>query len=52
MEKFEQKGVVSVWVFREDEDPANAEKDVLMDLCGVDYYDNDDTEGNISRDET
>jgi hypothetical protein len=48
MENFEQKGVVSIWVFREEKDPANAEKDVLMDLCGIDYYDNDDTEGNIS----
>lgn len=50
MENFEQKGVVSVWVFREDEDPADAEKDVLQDFCGVDYYDLDDQEGDLGRD--
>jgi hypothetical protein len=45
MENFEQGGVVSVWVFQEPLDPANSEKDVLKDLCGVDYYDIDFQEG-------
>lgn len=45
MENFEQEGVVSVWVFREAEDPADADKDVLRDFCGVDYYDIDFQEG-------
>lgn len=45
MDSFERDGVVSIWAFREAERPANAEKDVLKDLCGVDYYDIDSTEG-------
>ena len=45
MESFRQDGVVSVWVFREEENPADAEKDVLQDFCGVEYYDIDSQEG-------
>ena len=45
MENFEQDGVVSVWAFRDAEDPADTDKDVLKDMCGVDYYDLDSQEG-------
>lgn len=38
---FERKGVVSVWVFCEPVNPADARKDVLKEMCGVDYYDLD-----------
>jgi hypothetical protein len=50
MENFEQDGAVSVWVFREAENPADADKDVLKDFCGVDYYDIDSQEGTIADD--
>lgn len=45
MESFEQDGVVSVWAFLEKEDPADAQKDVLTDMCGVEDYDIDSQEG-------
>ncbi len=45
MENLEQQGVVSLWVFREPEDPADAGMDVLKDFCGVEYYDIDSQEG-------
>ena len=45
MEDFEQEGVVSIWVFQDQEDPVDADKDVLKDLCGVDYYEIDSQEG-------
>jgi hypothetical protein len=46
----EHEGVVSVWVFRERENPYDTRKDVLRDLCGVDYYDIDAQEGATSKD--
>lgn len=49
MEVFEREGVVSIWVFLDEEDPADAEKDVLKDFCGVDYYDIDFQEGDTNR---
>jgi hypothetical protein len=42
---FERKGVISLWLFREPADPADADKDVLQYFAGVDYYDLDDQEG-------
>ncbi len=40
-----ESGIVSLWLFREPEDPADVGKDVLKDFCGVDYYDLDFQEG-------
>lgn len=48
MTAFNRAGVVSLWLFREPEDPADAGKDVLRDFCGVDDYDMDDQEGAVS----
>jgi hypothetical protein len=48
----ERRGVVSLWVFREQGDPRDDEKDVLKTLCGVDYYDPDFQEGVIVEVET
>ena len=45
MSAIEQPGVVSLWLFRELEDPADAGKDILKELCGVDSYDPDFQEG-------
>lgn len=45
MVSFEQDGVVSLWVFREEESPNDVGKDVLKDFCGVDSYDSDFQEG-------
>jgi hypothetical protein len=50
MVTFEQDGVVSVWVFLEKENPADAGKDVLKDFCGVEYYDLDAQEGIVVDD--
>jgi hypothetical protein len=36
---FEREGVVSVWVFPNEVDRADAQEDVLMELCGVEEYD-------------
>ena len=41
MTDFERDGKVSIWVFRKPENPEDAEKDVLKDVCGVDSYDSD-----------
>lgn len=48
MDGFERDGFVSIWAFLREEDPADADKDVLQDLCGVDCYDLDSQEGAIS----
>src|SRR5215472_970198 len=45
MASFEQPGTVSLWLFREPENPSDVDKDVLQEFCGVDYYDSDSTEG-------
>jgi len=45
MTNFEREGKVSIWVFRKVENPEDAEKDVLKEFCGVDYYDSDFQEG-------
>lgn len=45
MTGFERDGRVSIWAFREEEDPADVEKDVLKEFCGVDFYDSDFQEG-------
>jgi len=36
---------MSLWLFREADDPANADKDVLQHFAGVDHYDVDSQEG-------
>lgn len=41
MTSFEKRGVVSVWLFCEPENPSDRGKDVLRELCGVDAYDLD-----------
>jgi hypothetical protein len=43
--RFEQPGVVSLWLFRQPENPADAGKDILKEMCGVDSYDIDFREG-------
>ena len=50
MVNFEREGVVSIWLFRKREDPSDADKDVLREFCGVEYYDVDSQEG-VARDE-
>lgn len=45
MQSFEHDGVVSIWAFLNREDPADVEKDVLRDFCGVDDYDLDFQQG-------
>ncbi len=47
MTSFDKPGYVSLWLFREPEDPADAGKNILRDFCGVDSYDLDQTEGVI-----
>jgi hypothetical protein len=47
MTSFDMPNIVSLWLFREPEDPADAGKDVLKDFCGVDYYDLDQQEGMV-----
>ncbi len=49
MANFEQDGVVSIWAFLEEENPADADKDVLVEFCGVDDYDVDFQEGDSNR---
>ncbi|HWG45497.1 MAG TPA: hypothetical protein VN688_22225 [Gemmataceae bacterium] len=44
---FEKKGQVSLWAFLKE--PAE-DVDLMRELCGVDYYDLDDQEGNFSED--
>ncbi len=45
MEDFEQEGVVSLWAFLKPENPADVNKDVLLDFCAVEDYDADFQEG-------
>lgn len=45
MTSFEREGKVSIWVFRKEEDPEDAGRDVLKEFCGVEYYDSDFQEG-------
>jgi hypothetical protein len=47
MVSFEKRGWVSIWAGLTDED---REKDVLKELCGVDYYDVDYQENIIAPD--
>jgi hypothetical protein len=49
LDDFEQKGVVSVWAFLEREDRADADKDVLIEFCGLEDYDSDSVEGATSE---
>jgi hypothetical protein len=49
MTSFDQPGFVSLWLFQMSEAPADAEKDVLKDFCGVDSYDVDQQEGVVKE---
>jgi hypothetical protein len=52
MTSFEKKGVISLWLFREPENPADAKKDVLKHFAGVDHYDLDSQEGVVRESQT
>lgn len=52
MTRFERDGKVSIWLFRNAEDPADAGKDILKEFCGVDRYDSDFQEGAYFKEPT